>query len=291
MTLRILALGALLVFAKLAAAEECGWLSNAAVNKAFPGYAPWSTQVGGTAGSCQFISTRRGVAIFGVNQMVHPSPKEALELVRSMKAEMQKTHTVVPVPRLGAEAFMYQPKDGDATENRSTMLFTGHRKQVVILGTLNLREPISPEQQTAAETLMLSAFVLADDPEALDAAANCPYFDKAVLKKLLPGKGMNQQTYGSNSCMANDGPAVVLVSVMPARAAGGMAGAGCTNEPVAALGASGRMTYACQDGNPHVKVGYVAGKDYIEFSFVPGHAPTAAEREMLVELARKAQTR
>src|ERR1043165_8193377 len=110
MNARILALAALLGFAHVAAAaEERAWLSNAALDKAFPQYAPWNTMVGGTAGSCQFTSNpRKAPNIFGANQMIQKSPKEAQELVRSMKTEMQKTQTVEPAPKLGAEGFYYR---------------------------------------------------------------------------------------------------------------------------------------------------------------------------------------
>jgi hypothetical protein len=290
--IRTVALLGLLALAQGAtAAEECGWLSNAAVDKAFPAYAPWSTMVGGTAGACQFLgSSRKGANIFGVNQMINGSEKEAVDLVRSMKSEIKKTHAVVPVPRLGAEGFVYQPKDGDPDANRRSMFFTGHHKQVVILGTLNLVDAITPETQKAAETLVLSAFVLADDPEALDAATHCKYFDTATLKKLLPGKDMKQQTYGENSCMANAGSAVVLVSITPSRGQE-HADENCTSQPVPALGPTAIANFNCKGGNPHSKLGYVSGGKFIEYSLVPGHEPTAAEHELLIELVSKAKAR
>ena len=72
MNIRMLALAALLGFANAAvAAEECAWLSNAALDKAFPQYAPWNTMVGGTAGSCQFTSNpRKSPNIFGAKNQI-----------------------------------------------------------------------------------------------------------------------------------------------------------------------------------------------------------------------------
>jgi hypothetical protein len=291
MKLRILALGALLALSQQAFAEDCAWLSNAALDKAFPQYAPWNTMVGGTAGHCQFTSNpRKSPNIFSAIQMVKASPKEAAELVKTMKAAMVATQTIEPAPRLGAEGFFYRPKEADGSSDGKTLFFVGHHKQVAINGSLTFQDPVTPETIKSAETLLLSAFVLADDPEALEAAANCPYFDKATLKKLLPGKDMTQQTYGSNSCMANAGTSVVLVSIIPSRGQK-HADEHCTSKPVPELGPSGIANFNCKGGNPHSKLGYEAGGNFIEYSLAPGREPTDAEHALLIDLAVKAPAR
>ena len=291
MTPRFLLLALLLAGSTFARADECAWLSNAALDKAFPQYAPWQTMVGGTAGHCQFTSNpRKSPNIFSAIQMVEKSPKEATELVKSMKAEMVKTQKVEAAPRLGAEGFYYRPREADGTSDGKSLFFTGHHKQVAINGSLVFQDPVTPATIDAAQTLLLSAFVLADDPEALEAAANCPYFDKATLKKLLPGKDLNQQTYGSNSCMANAGTSVVLVSVIPSRGQK-HADEHCTSKPVPELGPSGIANFNCKGGNPHSKLGYEAGGNFIEYSLAPGREPTDAEHALLIELAVKAPVR
>lgn len=289
---RLIALAALWSFAGCAAAAEaCAWLSNAALDRAFPQYAPWSTMVGGTAGSCQFTSDpRRSPNIFGANQMIQKSPKEAADLVKAMKAEMLKTQKVEPAPALGAEGFYYRSKEADGTYDQRAIVFTGHHKQVAINATVSFQDPATPAMIEAAQKLLLNAFVLADDPEALDAAQNCPYFDKATLKKLLPGKDLTQQTYGSNSCMANAGSAVVLVSIIPSRGQK-HADEHCTSKPVPELGATGIANFNCKGGNPHSMLGYEAGGNYIEYTLAPGREPTQAEHELLIELATKAPAR
>ena len=83
------------------AAEDCGWLPTADVGAALPAFAPWSVMVGGTAGSCKFVSRGGPPNIFGANQMVKPR-RRAASFVRVCARDGEVLHRGA-VKNLGAE--------------------------------------------------------------------------------------------------------------------------------------------------------------------------------------------
>lgn len=285
---------ALAAVAAPVAAEDCGWLPTSKLDQAFPQYAPWEVMVGGVAGSCKFASdSSRPANIFGANQMIKASADEAEQFVAEMRAPMSQSYAVTPLPALGAQAFTYRPKPGSGMEDRS-IYFVAHRQQVAVIASLVTQDPVTPAAIEAASGLVRAALAIGSDPDALAAAANCPWFDPATLKRLLPGQGFSAQTFGSNSCMAQAEGQAVIVSIHDAADAavlGGAAsdGGGCQREPVAALGAEGSLSYGCSAGRPNAKVRMIAGAHFVEYAFAPGREPSAAERALLVELATKAQ--
>src|SRR6185436_7762339 len=218
------------------AAAECGWLATSEVDAALPAVAPWSVMVGGAAGSCKFVSA--GLPnIFGANQMVKASAKEAASFVRGLRPEMEKSYVVAPAKDIGAEGFTYRPKD-DTLSDRS-IFFVGHEGRIAVIASLTLQKAVTAADIAGATKLIRAALAIDKDPAALAAATSCPWFDTAVLKKLLPGEGFSQQSFGNNSCMAQAGGSVVIVSIIPGldpadvrRTSGGQ----CKREAVAALG-------------------------------------------------------
>jgi hypothetical protein len=286
----------LLLFTPPLAAEECGWLPTRDVDAALPDFAPWRVMTGGTAGSCTFIGSG-GPNIFGANQMIKASPAEATSLVRGMRAEMEKSYTVARIRDLGAEAFSYRSKSGpkaQGPDDDRSIFFVAHEGRIAVTATLNLGATVTPEHVAAATRLVRAALAIDKDPAAIAAATNCPWFATDVLKKLLPGKDLSQQTFGSNSCMAQAGSSVVLVSIIETGNPEQVfqnTGGGCTREPVAELGPGGELLWACQGGNPHAKVRYLSGNRMIEYSLAPGREVTQHERALLIELAKSAPAR
>lgn len=285
----------LLLFAPVLAAEECGWLPTKDVDAALPDFAPWRVMTGGAAGSCTFVGSG-GPNIFGANQMVKASPAEATSLVRGMRTEMEKSYTVARHKELGAEAFSYRskpdPKSGESDDR--SIFFAAHQGRIAVTGMLNLGTAVTPDHVAGATKLIQAALAIDKDPAALAAAANCPWFATDVLKKLLPGKDFSQQTFGSNSCMAQAGGSVVLVSIIETNNPEQVmenSGGGCKREAVAELGDTAEMLWPCEGGRPHAKLRYLNGKRMIEYSLAPGREPTAAELKLLIELAKKAPAR
>lgn len=275
------------------AAEECGWLSTKEVDAALPSFAPWSVMVGGAAGSCKFIGDGPGANVFGANQMIKASPAQAAGVVRGMRPEMEKSYTVAPAKDLGTEAFTYRPKD--APHDDRSIFFVAHEGRIAVIASLTLAVPVSAEHVAGAKKLVHAALAIEKDPAAMAAVADCPWFVTAVLEKLLPGAGFNQQRFGSNSCLAQAAGDAVTVTIVDAQDPVSIMGAGsggCTGEPVAALGPEAKV-WVCQGGRPHAKVSYVKGDRLIEYAFAPGkeRLPTAAERALLIELATKAPAR
>ena len=290
----LVAVSIVLFCAPTLAAEECGWLPTRDVDAALPDFAPWRVMTGGAAGSCTFLGSG-GANIFGANQMVKASPAEATSLVRGMRTEMEKSYTVARHKELGSEAFSYRSKSDPKGElDDRSIFFVGHQGRIAVTATLNLSTAVTPDHVGAATKLVQAALAIDKDPAALAAAANCPWFATDVLKKLLPGKGFSQQTFGSNSCMAQAGDSVVLVSILETNNPEQVfetTGGNCTREPVAELGESGELLSACQGGRPHAKVRYLSGRRMIEYSLAPGREPTKDELKLLIELAKKAPAR
>jgi len=287
-------LSLLLVAASQLAAEECGWLPTKDVDAALPAFAPWSVMVGGAAGSCKFIGSGPGGNVFGANQMIKASPAQAAGIVRAMRPEMEKSYTVASAKDLGAEAFTYRPKD-DPLDDRS-IFFAAHEGRIAVIASLTLAVPVTAEHIAGASKLVRAALAIDKNPAAIAAATDCPWFVPAILKKLLPGEGFNQQRYGENSCLAQSSGSVVMVSIVEAQDPAAIArvtGGGCTSEPVAALGPEARIAWACEGGRPHAKLSYVSGNRLIEYSFSPQpeREPTKEERALLVELAKSASAR
>ena len=279
--------GALVPGALLAA--ECGWLVTAELDRLLPDQAPWSVLTGGEVGSCQFLSRSGGPpSIFGANQMVRESAAAAAELVQGLRAETEKSYQVATEPALGEQGFVYWP-GGDAEAGDRSIWYVGHRGSVAALGSLTLQHAVTADERAAGVELIQAALAVADDETALAAASDCPWLDAGALAPILPGGGVTQQTFGENSCLAQDAAgAVVMVSVqeaIPALVA--RRGGGCTWEAVPTLGEDAALGYSCSEGNPRATLRMVVGDRLIEYNLVPGAEPTEAQRRALVDMAQR----
>jgi hypothetical protein len=276
------------------AAETCGWLATARLDEAFPDAAPWQTMVGGKVGHCQFTSNpHQPVNIFGANQTVKGSAAEAEDMVRSLRANTADA-VIQPAPALGKYAFTYAPKPSSEERAGRSLFFVAHHGKVMVMGSLVMQKAIGPAERAAAEKLVQAALAIADDPHAIAAAGKCPYFDAALVRRLLPGKDYEENVYGSNSCMAQSGSKALILSIVADGRAGEvlanmnkMSG-GCKSEELIQLGKDAQLSYACSSGNPRAMVRFADTHRMLEFSFAPEREPTPAERELLVQLAEKA---
>ena len=274
-------------------AEPCGWLPASKVDATFPEFAPFQTMVGGKIGMCKFVGNGgSGMVIFGANQTVESSAAEAEDTVKTIKEASADDYVIQAAPTLGKLGFTYAPK-ADQPPGRS-LFFAGHHGKVVVIGSAVMAKAITPAQRGAILSLAQAALAVADDPRAVAAASQCPYFDEATIKRLLPGKDFNENVYGSNSCMAQASGKAVIVSVIAdadadqvAANMSSMTDGGCSSEPQPQLGTAGKLLYGCKGGAPHATVRFVAHGKLFEYSFAPERAPTPAERALLVELAQK----
>jgi hypothetical protein len=277
----------------MVAAETCGWLAVEELDRAFPDAAPWSTFVGGKAGSCKFTSdSSRPPNIFGATQMVKGTPAEAAAFAAELRKSMAETYDVESAPAIGEKGFFYLPR-GD--ESRRSLFFVGHRGRVAVMGSMTFQKTITPAQRKSAEKLILKALAIDEDPAAIEAATTCPWFDRAKVRKLLPGKGYTEQVFGSNSCLANIGEKIVMLSIVESEGAREIAEqmgslGGCKSEELD-LAEAGWIQYACTSGNPRASVRWVRGSQAFEISFIPGREPTESERALLIDLARAAAER
>lgn len=286
---RLLVLLALLVSPVLLYAQEsCGWMSTAELDRLLPEAAPWSLLVGGKVGSCKFTGSSRddaGARVIGANQMFKASAAEAAEFVKKLKGSMAAGNTVEPVPALGEHGFRWMQKGGGGSVS-----YMGHYKQVAITGQVVLSQGATPESVAqGAEGFMRAALAVADDKQAA-ASTGCPYFDEAILRRLLPGPSFSQQVFGQNSCMAQDGAGMVLIlSIMSdtsASAAAAMRDGSCEWSALADAGPGVAIGKNCQGGRPRAVLELVLGDRVLNYALAPGREPTSNELTMLVELAR-----
>jgi len=278
------------------AAEECGWLPAARLDKAFPDMAPWSTMTGGKVGACKFLSdSTRPPNVFSATQMVKGSPAEAEAFARNLRGPMEKSYEVAAMPTLGAAGFSYKPKAADGSSNGRSMFFVGHRKQIAVMGSLNLQQAITPAQLAVAQSLLEEAFKLADDSAGLAAASDCKYFVEPVLKRLLPGPGYSVQVLGSTSCMAQASGLVVTLAVTEGRGlealASRMGDPSCTVEQLPALGQHATLAYGCKSGSARASVIVIQPTRMLNYTFVPKREPTADERALLVDMVTQVLAR
>jgi hypothetical protein len=267
-------------------AAECGWLATGELDRLLPELAPWSVITGGEVGSCQFLSRAGGPPnIFGANQMVQASAAAATDFVQGLRTETEKSYEVTAEPVLGEQGFVYRAREEG--EGGRSIFYVGHRGSVAVLGTLTLQHAVTADEHAAGAELMQAALGVADDETALAAASDCPWLDAGALAPMLPGGGVTQQTFGENSCLAQDAAgAVVMVSVqeaIPALVAS--RGGGCTWEAVPTLGEDAALGYSCSEGNPRATLRMVVGDRLIEYNLVPGAEPTEAQRQALLDMA------
>jgi len=278
------------------AAAKCGWLAASKIDEVFPEYAPWQVMVGGNVGNCTFNSNpHEAPNIFGAIQSVKATAAEAADLARTLReATPSADNKIEAAPALGKFAFTYQTKDASGKLDERSLMFVAHRGKVEVNGSLVLQRPIGPAERAAAEKLIQAALAIADDTRTLQAANKCPYFDAALIRRLLPDKDYEENVYGENSCMAQAGSkAIILQIVADARADQiaqnmGATSDGCKSEDLPGLGKSGKLMYQCTEGNPRATVRFTTPGKMFEYSFAPQREPTAAERAILVQLAQKA---
>ncbi len=273
------------------AAEACGWMDTAELDRLLPGGAPWSLMTGGAIGSCKFTGNPRGsggAVVIGANQMLKADAAEAAKTAQALRGPLSESYTVEPLPALGEHGFRYLPKTPGP---RTSISYVGHYKHVVITGQLVLPVGADPAAHAdGAVAFYKAALAVADDPAAT-AASQCPYFDDALLRRLLPGKAYSQQVFGSNSCMAQDGSGMALVlSIVEGvgdDVAARMRDGGCTWTAAAELGEGGHVGHACSGGRPRAMVEMRVGSKLLKYAFAGAREPSDAERALLLEMAVK----
>ncbi len=269
-----------------ASAIECGWLATSELDRLFPQNAPWRVTAGGEIGSCQFLSRQdQPPNVFGANQMIHETEAAAVESATGIRTETEKNFETTDRRSLGPHGFSYAPGPAAASGPRS-MMFVGQRGRVVVLATVSFQEGISEATLPSLEELVAAALSVADDPGALAAGTDCPWFEASLLDSVLPGGGVTQQRFGDTSCMAQDAAsAVLLVTAMDASPAMlGRRDGSCSWEDLPALGADAALSHSCSSGNPRATVRVVAGGKLLDYSLTPGHEPSTEQRQALVEL-------
>ena len=297
---RLAAFALALLLSTPAVADTCPMVSLRQVEAALPDYSPWTLRSGGT-GACQFEGElHEDGSILVVNlhllQQFHPTAKAAAEMLKTMRTEFAKVYRIRPLTLRGAEAgaFTY----GDTGPGGALRGFWWYAQVGRAILSGMYMPPGNAEVDADEEVAVLSIVQAAVGDTAAPAtaakAAQCPHFDETVIRRLIPGKQVSVEQFGSNSCLAkNEKNAVVMfsrVDNVTATSAAQIAestATGCTYEAVAALGQFGRIGYACTSGNKRASVNYHKAGAWYGFDLVTGSEPSLAQRQDLIELASR----
>jgi len=271
------------------AAAKCPSIDLALVNKGFAEGAPWRVMSGGT-GECSFSGADTSINL-GFSHMVSESAEKATESAISMHDAVAPTSRIEPLPVLGEHGFAYNMKGDGGKVDETSMFFYGHRGPVGVSGYLNLKTPITAAQRDLAANLIAQTLAVAGKPKALAKESNCPYFDGALIARLLPPGDVVISMPNANMCIVSAAGTVITLSVtkgaQATQAATNMLkGDGCSVEPQPRLGKTAGLLHHCSAGNPRAEVIFADGGRMFDLTYVPAAEPTQEQRATLLELAR-----
>jgi len=289
----LISLGLLVCSATASAAGKCRALDVVKLNKAIPLAAPWRVDGGGN-GSCSF-SAGGSANNFGFSQTIDVSEDKAEASVRDGKQTIGADNQINDESNLGANGFSYSVKLPSGQPNDKSVFLFGHRGSIEIGGYLNLQKAVTPAQRQAAAQLMFDSMAIAEDSKALAKATNCPYFDSALIQKLLLSDDLSIAVPTPGNGVVSVGSNVVTISVTSAGPNGAQAvnnmlkDSGCTVERLPSLGKPAGIAYACKSGgNARAQILFIAKGKMFDLTFVPTQEPTVEQRASLIELAEYA---
>jgi hypothetical protein len=270
------------------AAQKCPSIETSMVDKGFSDGAPWRVMSGG-AGECSFMSADTSVN-FGYSHMASETAESATTSATEMRAAVADKNEIEPMLSLGEQGFTYQPKKDNGEVDRTSMFFYGHRGTLNVSGYLNLKGAITPAQRDFAANLIATTLGSATNAKKLAKETNCPYFDAAIIERLLPTGEKSMIVPNADSCIASaDGKVITLSVTKDARAASMvdtlLQEGGCTVDALPKLGKPAGIAHHCSAGNPRAEVLFASGRRMFNFTYVPGAEPSTQDRATLVELA------
>lgn len=269
------------------AAVKCPTIETAMVEKGF-GHGPWQAVSGGQ-GECSFMAADTSNN-FGFSHMVSESTELATKAAIEMRDAVAGTSVVVVLPSLGEKGIAYQMKDEKGAVNPGSMFFYGHRGSLTVSGYLNLTSAITPEQRDLAANLIASTLGAASSARKLAKESDCPYFDDALVKKLLPTGSVSAIVPNKESCIVSaDGRVITLSMIKDARsgdrARGMMQGSSCQQDALPKLAEIAAILHHCSEGNPRAQVVIARDGRSLDIVYIAGPEPSAEQRAILIELA------
>lgn len=285
----LLGLYLLLACGTALAATKCPLIDVALLNKGLPDGAPWRAMSGGQ-GECSFMGAKDTGQSFGFAHMVAESAPKATAAALSMKDAVVPTSRVEPLPVLGEYGIAYGMKDEGGQVNDKSVFFYGHRGAVGVSGYLNLASVITVAQRDFAANLIASTLGVASSAKAMAKETNCPFFDEAMVKRLLPAGDVTISVPNKTMCVVSASGAVLMVSANASpqstqAVANMLKDNGCTVDVLPQLGKVAGISHHCTGGNPRAQVLFVSGGRMFDVTLVPTSEPTDAQRATLVELA------
>lgn len=281
----------------VAIAQDCELVPLSAIDDALPSQAPWQEQDAGP-GECTFAvasnpSSERAAAIrLEIDLRVMASPADADEHQRARLAEMQHCANAEDDPQLAPPAQVCRLAANP--DGRQLLWVTTHQGRVIARTTLSA--PAAAIRSADVEGLSRLAklsLASADDEARLQALWHCPWLHGDAVEKLLGTTGFGQQAGAYETCMARSSVgslAVVTTEADLAPELAPSASGDCTREALPELGEFGSVTFDCENVlGPLASVHAIVGDKFVEYNFQPGRDPTAAERALLIQIAKDSQ--
>ncbi len=297
-TLRHCVFGLLFALPLIAAAqaEPCSIVRLSDVEAALPASRPWKLTSGG-AGSCRFEARVLGAdgrsiytVMFRLLQQYHAAPKAAAETLQTVRTEFAKRYVLSDVEIQGAAPGAFRFEDGNALG-----WYAQVGKGIVSGSYLSMQGPPDAAEVAGLTALAQKAAAATSQPAAAAAAGVCPHFDEAIVRKLLGGKDVKIEQFGSNSCVATNArqEAVMFTGIQAESLAAAkqifksMQSADCTNQPLTDVGPQGLLMFNCRSAPTHAAASFFKGVNRYEYTLaLQGREPTEQDLAQLVEQAR-----
>ncbi len=274
----------------------CPIVSDADLTVALPDFQSWTLLSGGP-GRCQFegkVPDEDGdswtLASLTLMQQYKSSPKEAAEIMQVMRTEFAKQYTLTEVKLAGAVPGAFRFNSGNVS-----WWYAQAGKSVLSVMYVGGQEQRAAPQEQGLNDILQKAVTATDQPAAAAAAGVCPQFDASLVRKLLGGKKVEIQQFGTTSCIASNPSSDALMftgvetknEAEAAQLFDSMRSDDCTNEALASLGPRSELSYNCSQGNKRASVSFFKDAMRYEYTLVmEGREPTAQERAQLIEQAR-----
>lgn len=282
----------------VAFAQECELVALSAVDGALPSQAPWQIETA-DPGDCGFVAAsnagaqRAATIRLDIALLIMASSTGADEHQRTQLAAAQDCANAAEDPQLAPPA--HACRSAPTPDGRQLLFVTTHRGRVIARATLTAPAvAISSVEVKGLAQLADRSLMFVDDDVRLQALWRCPWLHGGAIEKLLGAVGYGQQAGAYETCMARSSVGTLAVVTTEADLASelapGASGA-CTREALPELGEFGSVTYACENMlGPLASVHAIVGDKFVEYNFQPGRDPTAAERALMIQIAKDAQS-
>lgn len=286
-------------------ATDCPWLPLAKVEAALAHLSPWQADPENGPGRCRFVSRAKVGPSRNLPELlfalqIHPSSKDAEEMAQVMQ-EQTAEYKIERVAALGAHGVKLTKLGELRIQNAVSWSAQRDKMTLFVTWIDENKAPVAAESK-AVEGLVLQAMQNANGASIKEAASRCPYWDEAVLKKLLPGQAFRIQQFTAGLCVGSDGTGANASLSVDATAGPestletlvGLRSEFCRNTLIGEFGPGASLEHDCKVpgvDSTSIVLNMPMGNRIARLSFTAasGKEPSAAQRALLLQLGRSLQ--